>query len=81
MANFQAGRRLLLRTELAVWVRARHMLDEWLVASDGDWVACLPMERVWHVLLGEPDVLPRNQALKHTTRCDLPPKKGICTLE
>ena len=46
--------------------------------EESGWVACLPMERVWHVLMGEPDILPRSQALAHTARCDVPPKQGIC---
>ena len=66
-----------MRTELEVWSRARHLLSQWLESESG-WVACLPMERVWHVLMGEPDILPRSQALAHTARCDVPPKQGVC---
>ena len=77
LANFQVARRRLVRTELEGWSRARHLLSQWLESESG-WVACLPMERVWHVLMGEPDILPRSQALAHTARCDVPPKQGVC---
>ena len=80
LANFQVGRARLLRTERAVWARARAMLDAWL-ADETEWVGCLPMERAWHVLFGEPDVLPREHALQHSARCDAGPKKDICTLK
>ena len=81
LANFQVGRARLLRSERTVWRKARQLLDRWLVEADDAWVGCLPMERLWHVLLGEPDILPRGQALPHTATCDGVPKGRVCPAE
>ena len=81
LANFQVGRARLLRTERAVWRRARQLLDRWLVEDDSAWVGCLPMERLWHVLFAEPDILPREQVLQHTATCDSGPKRRVCQAE
>jgi hypothetical protein len=71
-ANFQVSRERLLRHSRSVWTKLAAAVD----GTEGRfgqskcsnrartrWFDCLVMERLWHVMMGEPRVLPARLAL------------------
>ena len=86
-ANLQVARPRLLRHPHATWQRLAALVDgsharfgEQLCSNRGRtrWFDCLVMERLWHRMMGEPGVLPRELALPWlppAARCN-----GTCAL-
>lgn len=78
LANFAVARHRLLAHANSVWRAAHDSLSRPWPGRGADlgtgvhsheWVACLVFERLWHVLLGEPQLLPRELALPHYDDC------------
>lgn len=83
LAVFEVERGRLLQHSQESYDAAKVLVESWAMGWKGglksaDWKSCFPMERAWHIVFGEPGILPPSLALEHKTDCAEQTHSAIC---